>query len=73
MAFLSVAFNQTSIYLDPIEALYESLALSSFYMLLLAFIQENDAEREAFFQGSGGLEGYRVRFHSSTAYHIKQH
>lgn len=59
MSFLSVAFNDASIYLEPLETLYESFALSSFFLLLLAFIQEDDVERQAFFETSGTVAAYR--------------
>ena len=59
-SFLSVAFNDTSIYLAPLQTLYESFALSSFFFLLLAYVQEDDDEREAFFESSGIVAEYRV-------------
>jgi hypothetical protein len=59
-AFLSVAFNQTSIYLAPLQALYESFALASYYLLVLAYVQEDDEEREVFFETSGVIAVYRV-------------
>ncbi|KAF8861564.1 hypothetical protein BDZ45DRAFT_740340 [Acephala macrosclerotiorum] len=58
-ALLSVAFNDASIYIQPLTTLYESFALSAFFLLLLAFVQEDDEERQAFFQTSGTMEGYR--------------
>ena len=60
MSFLSIAFNDASIYIEPLEALYESFALSAFFLLLLAFIQENDDERQEFFESSGITAEYRV-------------
>jgi len=40
MSFLSIAFNDAAIYIEPLESLYESFALSAFFLLLLAFIAE---------------------------------
>lgn len=65
MSFLSVVFNNASIYLKPLETLYESFALSSFFLLLLAFIQEDDEERQAFFETSGTVAAYRVSIRTS--------
>ncbi len=62
-AFLSVAFNDASIYLQPLDALYESFALSAFFLLLLAYVQEDDDERQAFFQNSGTIAAYKVYIH----------
>lgn len=59
-SFLSVAFNNTSIYLTPLQTLYESVALSAFFFLLLAYVQEDDEERQAFFEASGTIAQYRV-------------
>jgi hypothetical protein len=59
-AFLSVAFNNTSIYLTPLQTLSESFALSAFFFLLLAYVQEDDEERQAFFEASGTIAAYRV-------------
>ncbi|KUJ09035.1 DUF300-domain-containing protein [Mollisia scopiformis] len=58
-SFLSVAFNNASIYIQPLTTLYESLALSAFFLLLLAYIQEDDDERQAFFETSGQMAAYR--------------
>jgi hypothetical protein len=60
LSFLSIAFNDAAIYIVPLEALYESFALSAFFLLLLAFIQESDEERQAFFESSGTTAAYRV-------------
>lgn len=63
-SFLSVAFNDTSIYLAPLQTLYESFALSAFFFLLLAYVQEDDDEREAFFETAGIVAVYRVSIFS---------
>jgi hypothetical protein len=60
VSFLSIAFNDTSIFIEPLQTLYESFALSGFFLLLLAYVQENDEEREAFFESSGILAVYRL-------------
>lgn len=59
-AFLSVAFLRTSIYIQPVDTLYESFALSAFFLYLLCCIQEGDDERQSFFASSGQMAGYRV-------------
>jgi hypothetical protein len=53
VSFLSVAFPESSTYLHPVSALYEALALASFFLLLCAFVDEDDHEREAFFSSTG--------------------
>jgi hypothetical protein len=69
-SFLSVAFNNTSIYLAPLQTLYESFALSAFFFLLLAYVQEDDDEREAFFEASGLVAAYRVGVSSQRVSNI---
>jgi hypothetical protein len=59
-ALLSVAFLKSSIYIQPIDTLYESFALSAFFLYLLCCIQEDDDERQSFFESSGQMAGYRV-------------
>jgi hypothetical protein len=53
ISFLSVAFPATETYIHPITALYEALALASFFLLLCAFVDENETERQAFFSSTG--------------------
>ena len=60
MSFLSIAFNDAAIYIEPLESLYESFALSAFFLLLLAFIAENDDERQEYFGASGTNAAYKV-------------
>ncbi|KAG4421053.1 hypothetical protein IFR04_005816 [Cadophora malorum] len=52
-SLLSVAFNDAALYIKPIDDLYEAFALASFFLLLCAFVEENDVERQAFFTASG--------------------
>jgi hypothetical protein len=61
VAFISVAFNDAAIYLKPIEDLYEALALAGFFLLLCAFVQESDEERQTYFMTSGTTKQYLVR------------
>jgi len=49
-SLLSVAFNDAALYIKPIDDLYEAFALASFFLLLCAFVEENDVERQAFSQ-----------------------
>lgn len=58
IAFLSVTFEDAAIYIKPFEDLYEAFALASFFLLLCAFVQEDEAERETFFQASGTTKQY---------------
>lgn len=60
VALLSIAFNDAAIYLKPIEDLYEAVALASFFLLLCAFVQECDEERQTFFASSGTTKHYLV-------------
>jgi len=61
MAFLSVAFNDAAIYIKPIEDLYEAFALAGFFLLLCAFVEESDEERQTYFTTSGTTQPYLVR------------
>jgi hypothetical protein len=63
IAFLSVASNDAAIYLKPIEDLYEAFALACFFLLLCAFVQESDEERQSFFTSSGTTKQYLVLIH----------
>ncbi|KAH8669499.1 organic solute transporter Ostalpha-domain-containing protein [Tricladium varicosporioides] len=56
VAFLSIAFYSAEVYLKPVEDLYEAFALSAFFYLLCAFVQENDDERQAFLISSGAIK-----------------
>ncbi|KAN0092106.1 DUF300 domain containing protein [Hyaloscypha variabilis] len=58
MAFLSVAFNDAAIYIKPIEDLYEAFALAGFFLLLCAFVEESDEERQTYFTTSGTTQPY---------------
>jgi hypothetical protein len=60
IAFLAIIFPGLSIYLIPIEGLYESFALCSFFLLMSAYIDEDDEEREAFFVNNGTSGQHRV-------------
>jgi hypothetical protein len=64
VSFLSLTFNGAAIYLDPLETLYESFALSAFFLLLLAFIREGDEERQEFFESSGMTAEYSVSIYT---------
>ncbi|KAH7413086.1 organic solute transporter Ostalpha-domain-containing protein [Cadophora sp. MPI-SDFR-AT-0126] len=57
-SFFSVAFNHAALYIKPIDDLYEAFALASFFLLLCAFIEENDAARQTFFTTSGTMKQY---------------
>lgn len=61
VSFLSVAFNDAAVYLKPIEDLYEAFALAGFFLLLCAFVQESDEERQRFIAMSGTTNQYLVR------------
>lgn len=53
ISFLSVAFPDASTYLHPISGFYEAIALASFFLLLCAFVDEDDNGRQAFFHSTG--------------------
>ncbi|MAD87958.1 MAG: hypothetical protein CL912_33775 [Deltaproteobacteria bacterium] len=59
-SLLSVAFNDAALYIKPIDDLYEAFALASFFLLLCAFVEENDVERQAFFTASGTTKHFMV-------------
>jgi len=67
VAFLSVASNNAAIYLKPIEDLYEAFALACFFLLLCAFVQESDEERQSFFTSSGTTKQYLVLIHEYSS------
>ncbi|CZR55851.1 uncharacterized protein PAC_05739 [Phialocephala subalpina] len=58
ISFLSIFWYNGADYLKPIEDLYEAFALASFFLLLCAFVQEDDDERQTFFQTSGTMQKY---------------
>ncbi len=60
MAFLSVAFNDAAIYIKPIEDLYEAFALAGFFLLLCAFVEESDEERQTYFTTSRTTQPHLV-------------
>jgi Organic solute transporter Ostalpha len=60
IAFLSIVFNDAAIYLKPIEDLYEAFTLASFFLLLCAFVQESDEERQIYFTTSGTAKQHLV-------------
>ncbi|KAK0122058.1 hypothetical protein ONS95_010322 [Cadophora gregata] len=57
-SFLSVVANDAALYVKPIDDLYEAFALATFFLLLCAFVEENDVERQAFFTASGTMKQY---------------
>ncbi|KAH8758716.1 organic solute transporter Ostalpha-domain-containing protein [Hyaloscypha sp. PMI_1271] len=58
VSFLSIVFNDAAVYLKPIEDLYEAVALAGFFLLLCAFVQESDEERQRFIAMSGTTKQY---------------
>jgi hypothetical protein len=61
VSFLSIGFNDAAVYLKPIKDLYEAFALAAFFLLLCAFVQESDEERQRFIAMSGTTNQYLVR------------
>ncbi|KUJ18918.1 DUF300-domain-containing protein [Mollisia scopiformis] len=58
LSFLSVIWYDGAEYLKPIESAYEAFALASFFLLLCAYVQEDDNERQTFLQTSGTMKQY---------------
>lgn len=58
ISFVSVIWYDGADWLKPIEDVYEAFALASFFLLLCAFVQEDDNERQAFFHTSGTMKQY---------------
>ncbi|TAQ91110.1 hypothetical protein B7494_g537 [Chlorociboria aeruginascens] len=48
VSLLAVAFEHQAQYITPLTDLYESFAFAAFFLLLCAFVQEDDAERQDF-------------------------
>lgn len=53
ISLLSVAFPDAATYLHPLSGFYEAIALASFFLLLCAFVDEDENERQAFFHSTG--------------------
>ncbi|KAF4627472.1 hypothetical protein G7Y89_g10686 [Cudoniella acicularis] len=58
MSFLSVAFNDAAIYLKPVGGAYEAFALAAFFLMMCAFVHEDETERQAFITASGVAKQY---------------
>ncbi|TVY40956.1 Transmembrane protein [Lachnellula occidentalis] len=59
VTFLSIAFNGSAIYIKSIEAVYEGIAFSSFFLLLCEFVRENEEDRLAFLATSGATKQHK--------------
>ncbi|KAF8862960.1 hypothetical protein BDZ45DRAFT_702611 [Acephala macrosclerotiorum] len=57
-SFTSVLWYNGTEYLKPIEDLYEAFALASFFLLLCAFVQEDNDERQKNFATTGTIQKY---------------
>lgn len=75
ISFLTVAFEDTSIYLTPLVSLYEAIAFTGFFMLLCEFINPDEAARNAYFVQNGIMSRFTVRCSSTLLlliYYTKQ-
>lgn len=58
ISFLSICFEDAAIYIEPIRDVWEAFALVAFFLLMCAFVMEDDEERRAFFATSGLSQAY---------------
>ena len=63
--FLSVAFNDADVYLKPVTWVYEGFALACFFLLLCAFVHENEEERHTVLTAIGAMKSHGVGLVSS--------
>jgi hypothetical protein len=65
-----VVWYDGSEYLKPIAATYEALALASFFLLLCAFIHEDEDEQRNFFTTSGTIKQHRAAAIGSSQFPV---
>src|SRR5271168_785461 len=61
ISFLSIAFEDAAIYLNPVKDLYEASALAPFLLLLCALCSRRRRREKSFFVSTGLTDKYRVR------------